>query len=103
MPDPTRIRATVRDGVVDVRVLMAHDMETGLRKDAAGKLIAPWHITEVTVSLNGRPALLAHWGPAISRNPFLQVRLRAAKAGDRVTVAWVDNRGERRSDEALVG
>lgn len=31
MTNPMRIRANVRDGVVDVRVLMAHEMETGQR------------------------------------------------------------------------
>ena len=39
MADPMKIRATAKDGVVDVRVLVAHEMESGQRKDAAGKLI----------------------------------------------------------------
>ncbi|MEO6896124.1 MAG: thiosulfate oxidation carrier complex protein SoxZ, partial [Caldimonas sp.] len=38
MADPMRIRATMKDGVTDVRVLMAHPMETGFRKDASGKI-----------------------------------------------------------------
>jgi hypothetical protein len=29
--------------------------------------------------------------------------LKGARAGDRITVSWVDNRGERRTDEATVG
>ena len=81
MPDPMRIRATVKDGVADVRVLMAHEMETGQRKDAAGKIVPVWHITEVTASLNGKPVLVAHWGPAVSKNPYLQFKIRGAKAG----------------------
>jgi sulfur-oxidizing protein SoxZ len=36
MGDPMRIRAQVKDGLTDVRVLMSHPMETGLRKDSAG-------------------------------------------------------------------
>ncbi|MEN9772102.1 MAG: hypothetical protein RJA58_745, partial [Pseudomonadota bacterium] len=39
MADPMRIRARAADGVVDARVLMAHEMESGVRKDAAGKLV----------------------------------------------------------------
>ncbi|NDA56345.1 MAG: thiosulfate oxidation carrier complex protein SoxZ, partial [Betaproteobacteria bacterium] len=35
MADPMKIRAAARGDVVDVRVLMAHEMETGQRKDAA--------------------------------------------------------------------
>ena len=102
MADPMRIRATAKDGGADVRVLMAHEMETGQRKDAAGKIIPAWHISEVTASLNGKPGMLAHWGPAISKNPYLQFRIKGAKAGDKVTVSWVDNKGDKRTDEATV-
>lgn len=102
MSEPSKIRATVRDGVADVRVLMAHEMESGQRRDAAGKTVPAWHISEVTVSLNGRPVLRAQWGPAISKNPYLAFKIRGARTGDRLTVAWVDNRGARRSDETMV-
>jgi sulfur-oxidizing protein SoxZ len=100
MPDPMKIRATVKDGVADVRVLVAHEMETGQRRDSAGKLVPAWHITELTGALNGKPVIKAHWGPAISKNPLFTFKIKGAKAGDKVTVSWVDNRGERRSDEA---
>jgi len=102
MADPMRIRATVKEGVADVRVLMAHEMETGQRKDASGKVIPAWHISEVTASLNGKAVLVAYWGPAISKNPFLQFKVKGAKAGDKVTVSWVDNKGDKRTDEATV-
>jgi sulfur-oxidizing protein SoxZ len=102
MPDPMKIRATVKDGVADVRVLVAHEMETGLRKDAAGKLVPAWHVTDLLATLNGKPALKAYWGTAISKNPFLQFKVKGAKAGDKVVISWVDNRGEKRSDEAVV-
>ena len=39
MADPMRIRAQFKDGVTTVRVLMSHEMESGQRKDAAGKVI----------------------------------------------------------------
>jgi sulfur-oxidizing protein SoxZ len=99
MADPMKIRATVKDGVADVRVLMAHEMETGQRKDASGKTIPAWHITEVTASLNGKPVMVAHWGPAVSKNPYLNFKIKGAKAGDKITVQWVDNKGDKRTDE----
>lgn len=97
-----KIRALVRDGLADVRVLVPHEMESGRRRDAAGQPIPAWYVTELTVALNGRPVLQAHWGPAISKNPMLQLRLQGARPGDRITVSWVDSRGERRTDEAAV-
>ena len=102
MPDPMRIRATVKDGVADVRVLMAHEMETGQRKDAAGKTIPAWYIQEVTAQLNGKPVMVAYWGPSVAKNPFLQFVIKGAKVGDKVGIAWVDNKGDKRSDEATV-
>ena len=102
MSDPMRIRAQAQgDGAV-VRVLMAHEMETGQRKNADGKLIPAWHITQVTAALNGKTVLTADWGTAISKNPFTQFTVKGAKAGDKITVTWVDNHGDQRSDEAVV-
>ena len=102
MPDPMRIRAQANGDKTTVRILMAHEMESGQRKDGAGRTIPAWFIQEVQVSLNGRRVLAAQWGPSISKNPFLQFNLRGAKPGDRLAVSWKDNRGETRSDEALV-
>ena len=102
MADPMRIRAQVAGDKATVRVLMNHEMETGLRKDAAGNLIPAWYIQEVSAQLNGKPVLTAEWGPSVSKNPFLQFSLRGAKAGDKVAITWKDNKGDTRTDEAAV-
>ncbi|MFZ9813294.1 MAG: thiosulfate oxidation carrier complex protein SoxZ, partial [Burkholderiaceae bacterium] len=39
MASPMRIRARMAGDVADVRVLMAHEMETGQSKGGAGKVI----------------------------------------------------------------
>ena len=102
MADPMRIRAQAAGEKTTVRVLMSHEMETGLRKDAAGKVIPAWFIQEVSASHNGKPVLTAQWGPAIAKNPFLQFVVKGAKAGDKIAVTWLDNKGDKRSDEAIV-
>ena len=102
MADPMRIRAQAQNGNALVRVLMSHEMETGQRKDAAGKVIPAWHITEVTATHNGNPVMAAEWGPAVAKNPFLQFTVKGAKAGDKIAITWKDNKGETRTDEATV-
>ena len=102
MADPMRIRAQAAGEKTTVRVLMAHEMETGQRKDAAGKIIPAWFIQEVSAQLNGKTVLTAQWGPSVAKNPFLQFVVKGAKAGDKIGVSWVDNRGDKRSDEATV-
>jgi sulfur-oxidizing protein SoxZ len=102
MADPMRIRAQAQGSNAIVRVLMSHEMETGQRKDSAGKVIPAWHISNVTATHNGKQVLNAEWGPAVAKNPFLQFTIKGAKAGDKVAVTWKDNRGETRTDEATV-
>ena len=102
MADPMRIRAQAAGDKTTVRVLMSHEIETGQRKDAAGKIVPAWFIQEVSASLNGKVVLTAEWGPAVSKNPFLQFVVKGAKAGDKISVNWKDNRGDSRTDEATV-
>ena len=102
MADPMRIRAQMAGDKATVRVLMSHEMETGLRKDAAGKVIPAWYIQDVSATLNGKPVLTAQWGPSVSKNPFMQFSIKGTKAGDKVAVSWKDNKGETRTDEAVV-
>jgi sulfur-oxidizing protein SoxZ len=102
MAEPMRLRAQAAGGNATVRVLMSHDMETGQRKDAAGKLVPAWHITEVSASHNGKTVLTAEWGTGVAKNPFLQFTVKGAKAGDKIGVTWKDNHGDTRTDEVAV-
>jgi sulfur-oxidizing protein SoxZ len=56
----------------------------------------------VTATCNGKTVLSAQWGPAVSKNPFLSFRFSGAKAGDKVIVTWTDNKGDKRTDEAVI-
>lgn len=100
MADPMRIRAQVAGDKATVRVLMSHEMESGQRKDSAGALIPAWFIQEVTATHNGKVVMTAEWGPAVSKNPFLQFAVKGAKAGDKIGIMWKDNKGDSRTDEA---
>jgi len=97
-----RIRAQASGDKATVRVLMSHEMESGQRKDAAGKIVPAWFIQEITASHNGKVVMTAEWGPAVSKNPYLQFSVKGAKAGEKVSVKWVDNRGDTRTDEATI-
>ena len=102
MADPMKIRATAQGDTVEVRVLMQHEMETGQRKDAQGKVIPAWFIQSVTATWNGRTVLAAQWGPAVAKNPFLAFKFKGGAKGEKVQIAWVDNHGDKRTDEATI-
>jgi sulfur-oxidizing protein SoxZ len=102
MADPMKIRANLLGDSTEVKVLMSHEMETGQRKDAQGKTIPAWFIQNVTATWNGKTVLSAQWGPAVAKNPFLAFKFKGGAKGDKVQIAWVDNRGEKRTDEAVI-
>ena len=102
MSDPMKIRATMVGDKVEVKVLMSHEMETGQRKDAKGATIPAWFIQNVSATCNGKTVLSAQWGPAISKNPFVHFRFKGGKPGEMVTISWVDNQGDKRTDEATI-
>ena len=97
-----KIRAAMQGDSADVKVLISHPMETGQRKNEKGELVPQHFITEVTATLNGKPVMSAQWSQAVSRNPFLGFKVKGAKAGDKVGVSWVDNKGEKSSIETTV-
>ena len=95
MAEPMKIRATLKGDIADVRVLMVHPMETGQRKDANGSIVPTHFIQEVTVRVNGKVMLDGQISQAVSRNPVFSFRLKGVKSGDKLEIAWLDNRGER--------
>lgn len=102
MSEPMKIRATLKGDTVDLRVLMLHPMETGQRKNSKGEIVPMHFIQSVVITHNGKTVLDAQWSQAVARNPFLGLRIKGAKAGDKINVTWVDNKGDKRTDEATV-
>jgi sulfur-oxidizing protein SoxZ len=99
---PMKMRATLAGGYTDIRVLMTHPMETGLRKDQDGKLVPMHFIQSVIVKVNGKTVVDSQTSQAVSRNPVFSFRLKGGARGDKIEVSWVDNQGETNSTEAAV-
>lgn len=96
-----RVRAQERNGVVTVRALMSHPMETGTRKDGSGALVPAHFIETVTAEADGTTVMTALWSATVSRNPFFQFEYAGGK-GHTLKLAWVDNAGESDSVEVTV-
>ena len=95
MARKTKVRTRTQEGAVEVLILVNHPMETGLRKDKKTKQKIPAHfIQTLDIALNGKPAVNAELGIGISKNPLLGFRLKDAKQGDKLKIAWKDNKGE---------
>jgi sulfur-oxidizing protein SoxZ len=98
-----KIRAKHQDGLTSIHVLIDHPMETGRRQDEASGLLVPAHyIEEVRFEHNGKRIATCRLSTAVSKNPYLSIRCRDAKPGDRITVSWMDNLGQGGSGTAVV-
>ena len=97
-----RVRALEQGGITEIKILMRHDMETGLRKDAGGKTVPAHFIQQISVRHKDHEVLSAQFGPAISKDPFVGFKFKGGAKGDKVSVTWVDNLGEKRSDDAVI-
>jgi sulfur-oxidizing protein SoxZ len=93
---PSRVRP---GEIVEVRALIAHPMETGLRTaDAGGRV--PRHIIEqFHCTYNGVDVCRIELFIAITANPYLAFHLRARDSG-LVECTWTDDRGARQSASA---
>lgn len=97
-----KAKAKLKGGAVQVKALMKHPMETGLRKDKAGNKIPAHHITEVTIQAGGKILMSANYGPAVSKNPYISMVVSGPNKGDTLNVAWVDNKGKNASTDVIV-
>ena len=102
MPDQIKIRAQTQGELTDIRVLMQHPMETGQRRDEKGQSLPMQFIQTFSISLNGKAMIDGQLNTSVSKNPLFAFKARGIKAGDRITVAWTDNLGDKRQDELVV-
>ena len=70
-----------RGEAVQVRVTIAHPMETGYRPGADGRVLPRDIIRRFTCRYNGEVVFAAELAPAISANPYLSFHLLATDSG----------------------
>lgn len=92
MGKPIKIRAKLKGDIAEIKALMPHDMESGMRRDPeTEELIAAHYITDVIVEHNGDVVMQAYWGTAVSKNPYVAFSIRNAASGDVIKIRWTDN------------
>ena len=96
MAKPTprvRMPTTAKAGeVIEVKTLISHEMETGLRKDANGQTIPRKIIKQFVAKFNGREIMRADWHSAISANPYQSFFVRVPETGT-FEFSWLDDDG----------
>jgi sulfur-oxidizing protein SoxZ len=78
--------------VIQIKTLIAHVMETGLRKDQAGNTIPRKIINKFSCEFNGKPVFSVDIEPAVAANPYMQFTARVDESGI-FKFTWVDDDG----------
>jgi len=78
--------------VIQIKTLISHAMETGLRKDQAGNAIPRKIINKFTCEFNGKPVFSVDIEPAVAANPYMQFTAKVEESGT-FRFTWVDDDG----------
>jgi thiosulfate oxidation carrier complex protein SoxZ len=99
-----RIRATLREGHTEIRVLLIHPMISGRNENnVSAEAISPPHfIQDIRCWRNDEQMLAVKCGPATAENPYFSFRIADGESGDRIKVRWVDNIGQKGIVEVMV-
>lgn len=96
MAKKPRVKApgTAKKGeVFEVKALIPHVMETGLRKDNDGKVIPRQIINKFECKLNGNTIFAADLFPSIAANPYISFYCKATESGE-MEFIWTEDGGE---------
>lgn len=89
-----KLKPKARKGLIDIKALIKHPMETGERKNKkTGKNYPANYITDLSVSVNGTEVAVGLIGYTVSKNPYFRLKAPGSK-GDKVTLSYKDNKGK---------
>ncbi len=86
---PTAAR---RGEVIEIRALIAHPMETGLRADSEGRVVPRDTLRRLTCRYDGELVFAADLHPAIAANPLIIFHTVALQSGT-ISLTWTGDNG----------
>lgn len=96
------VPASARRGeIIEIKALVAHDMETGFRRTQLGALIPRNIITDFVCTYNGAEIFRAEFYPAIAANPYLAFTTRATESGT-IACTWTGDNGYSLTESAAI-
>lgn len=86
-----KIKAKLKGDVVQVKVMAKHDMLT--YDQAKKKGVDANFITHISATANGKVVYDVSTSQFWSKNPQFKFAFKGAKAGDELSITWVDLKG----------
>lgn len=79
--------------IIEIKTLISHKMESGVRKDKKGNIIPRNIINHFAAKFNGTVVFEMDILPAIAANPFIQFSMKAMESGE-LEFVWKDDEGK---------
>jgi sulfur-oxidizing protein SoxZ len=97
-----RVPAAAAPGeIIEIKTLIAHDMESGQRRDAEGRIIPRRILNRFVAAFDGTPFFTAEWHGAVAANPYQAFYFRAERSGT-LSFTWTDDDGSVYSHRAAL-
>ena len=80
-------------GIIDIRTLISHTMESGQRRDGSGNIIPRDIIHTFRCDFEGETVFSCDMEPSISANPYLQFTVKPDRSGT-LTFTWLADNGD---------
>jgi sulfur-oxidizing protein SoxZ len=90
-----------RGGIVEIKALIAHPMETGYRVDATGATIPRNITTRFGCTYRGEEIFSADLFPAMTANPFIAFSTVATQSGE-LAFTWTDDAGHSQTETVKI-
>ncbi|NOT11567.1 MAG: thiosulfate oxidation carrier complex protein SoxZ [Methylococcaceae bacterium] len=98
-----KIRTKRIDGKIQIRTLISHPMEHGRNRNKETNALIPAHFIKLlTVTHNDQVIVTADLSTSISKDPYFAFMLKSGHAGDKITISWIDDLGNRDSETHVV-
>ena len=81
-----------RGEIIQIKTLISHVMENGLRRDKDGNIVPRKIINVFTCEFNGRPVFSCDLDTAVAANPYLQFAAKVEESGT-FKFTWRDDDG----------
>ena len=96
------VPASARRGeIIEIKALVAHEMETGFRRTQLGALIPRDIITRFVCAYNGVQIFRAEFYSAIAANPYLAFTMRVTESGT-IVCTWTGDNGYSHTESAAI-
>ena len=91
MAGTTKIKAKVKDGIVEVKALATHPMLSYQEAERAKKEVN--FITYVIAKVGDKVVFEASTSQFLSKDPYIKFSFKGANVGDTIELTWKDLKG----------